>query len=195
MIWHLLILFHSLISLLPLRPWGCIQKATASPKFSPWNNNTMINHWSLTISWSSISLQIPHQLSHWTILDKASIMGDSSSLCFPHADRTNLTWHAFIDQVHNCCLSMHIPTLLRFDLGIKQTARITGGGGLFDLHSRACKVKKVSWVRKVREIRNNRRCTWRKTLCFVGMKPRHSLWSHILPHILAVDVEVPENGD
>ena len=110
----------------------------SSPKFSPWNNNTMINHWSLTISWSSISLQIPHQLSHRRILDKASIMGVTISLCFPHADRENLTWHAFIDQVHNCYLSMHIQSNL---------AEVWLG--------------------------NKADCTWRKTLGFVWMKPRH----------------------
>ena len=83
------------------------------------------------------------------------------------------------DEPDMACFHRSSPQLLPFNaysniaevwLGNKQTAQITGGGGLFDLHSRACKVKKVSWVRKVQESRNNRRGTWRKTLGFVRMK-------------------------
>ena len=40
------------------------------------------------------------------------------------------------------------PTLLRSDLGMKRIARITGGGGLFDLLSRAWEVNKESLVIK-----------------------------------------------
>ena len=127
----------------------------------------MIIHFSPNSS-PALSLENPWQGQHhgrYQFPLFSSCWSDEPDMaCFHRSSPQLLPFNAY---------SKFNPTLLRFDLGKNQIAQITGGGGLFDLHSRACKVKKVSWVRKVQESRNNRRGTWRKTLDFVRMKPRH----------------------
>ena len=153
-------------------PWGRSQQGAASPEFSPWKGNAIMISWFLMIDIISFSPNSSPALS----LDNPWQGQHHGRFQFP------LFSSCWSDEPDMACFHRSSPQLLPFNaysniaevwLGNKQTAHTTGGGGLFDLHSRACKVKKVSWVRKVQESRNNRRGTWRKTLGFVRMKPRH----------------------
>ena len=131
-------------------PWGHSQQGAASPEFSPWKGNAIMISWLLIMSryYLFLSKFLTSSLSGESLTRPASWATPVPSVFLILIGRTwqikSGGWPQYV--LHHCLglLNIFNPTLLRSDLGMKRIARITGGGGLFDLLSRAWEENKES---------------------------------------------------